>query len=129
MAVELKRAYMSPEAEDGLRVLVDRLWPRGLKKDEAAIDLWPKDLAPSTALRRWFAHDPARWEEFRRRYRAELEEQAEAVAELRTRAERETVTLVYGARDEVHNNAVVLAEYLGEEHGGRGAAGGEAQPG
>jgi len=110
--VQTKRAYESPVAEDGTRVLVDRLWPRGLKKTDAAIDHWAKDLAPSTELRKWFGHDPARWEEFRRRYSEELREHREDLARLRDLARKGRVTLVYAAHDEAHNDAVVLREIL-----------------
>ena len=110
--VTLKRAYEPPTAADGARILVDRLWPRGVAKADAAIDLWLKDVAPSTELRRWFAHDPAKWPEFRRRYRAELRG-SPALAELRSLARKGHVTLVYSAKDEVHNDAVVLGELLG----------------
>lgn len=113
-AVALKRAYEKPARGDGTRVLVDRLWPRGVAKDKAAIDHWLKDVAPSTALRKWFGHDPARWAEFRRRYRAELAKRPEALAELRRLAKGGTLTLVYGARDSEHNEAVVLQELLSE---------------
>jgi uncharacterized protein YeaO (DUF488 family) len=106
--VRVKRAYDPPEPDDGLRILVDRLWPRGLKREHAKIDLWLKDAAPSTELRRWFGHDPARWGGFQERYRAELEGSA-ALAELRDVVSRNPrVTLVFGARDGAHNNAVVL---------------------
>ena len=106
----IKRVYAPAEENDGLRVLVDRLWPRGISKAKACIDLWLKDVAPSPELRRWFGHDPARWNEFAARYRRELREHpaAEALAELVRRASVRTVTLVYGARDETHNSAVVL---------------------
>jgi uncharacterized protein YeaO (DUF488 family) len=110
--VKLKRVYERPAQDDGIRVLVDRLWPRGVKKADAAIDRWLKEIAPSTALRQWFGHDPARWEEFRRRYVEELRAHAEELAELRALAKRGTITLVYGARDEMHNDAVVLRELL-----------------
>ena len=110
--IRLKRAYDAPAADDGVRVLVDRLWPRGVRKADAAIDLWMKDIAPSTELRRWFGHDPARWPEFRRRYEAELREHADRLEELRGMARRGPVTLVFGARDEVHNDAVMLRELL-----------------
>ena len=109
--VRLKRAYDLPALEDGLRVLVDRLWPRGLKRDAAAVDLWLKSVAPSNELRRWFGHDPARWLEFRDRYRAELARNPMATAELRALIEQgKRVTLLFGARDAVRNNAVVLRE-------------------
>jgi uncharacterized protein YeaO (DUF488 family) len=110
--VRLKRAYEPPSADDGVRVLVDRLWPRGLRKADASIALWVKDLAPSTELRRWFGHDPARWPEFRRRYIAELRGHAPELEELRQRARQDVVTLVFGARDEAHNDAVVLRGVL-----------------
>ena len=110
--VQMKRAYESPAAEDGTRVLVDRLWPRGLKKADAAIDHWAKDLAPSTELRKWFGHDPARWEEFRRRYSEELSEHRKDLSRLRDLTRKGRVTLVYAAHDEAHNDAVVLREIL-----------------
>ena len=110
--VQTKRAYESPAAEDGTRVLVDRLWPRGLKKTDAAIDYWAKDLAPSTELRKWFGHDPARWEEFRRRYSEELSKHREDIARLRDLARKGRITLVYAAHDEAHNDAVMLREIL-----------------
>jgi uncharacterized protein YeaO (DUF488 family) len=93
-------------------VLVDRLWPRGLSKAEASVDRWMKDIAPSAELRKWFGHDPERWPEFRRRYTAELRQQPAAVDELRELSRRDTVTLVFGARDEQHNDAVVLRDVL-----------------
>jgi uncharacterized protein YeaO (DUF488 family) len=108
----LKRAYEPPAEDDGMRILVDRLWPRGLRKDEAAIGRWMKNLAPSTVLRKWFAHDPARWQEFQRRYEAELRHQPDQLAELRELARQGTITLIYAARDEAHNDAVVLREVL-----------------
>ena len=110
--VKLKRAYESPAAEDGTRVLVDRLWPRGVKKTDAAIDHWAKELAPSTELRKWFGHDPARWEEFRKRYSAEIHGHRAELDRLRDLARNGAVTLVYSAHDEVHNDAVVLREIL-----------------
>lgn len=113
-SIGLKRAYEPPAASDGARILIDRLWPRGIKKADAAIDRWLKELAPSTELRRWFGHEVERWPEFGRRYRAELDRQRELVEELRSLARRQRVTLVYGAKDEAHNDAVVLAELLAE---------------
>lgn len=110
--VRLKRAYQPPAAADGTRVLVDRLWPRGLRKADAAIDVWLKDVAPSQELRRWFGHDPERWTEFRRRYKAELVHNAEALGELRAMARRGRLTLIYAAHDAAHNQAVVLKEVL-----------------
>jgi uncharacterized protein YeaO (DUF488 family) len=114
MPVRIKRAYEQPTPDDGFRVLVDRLWPRGLSKEHARIDLWLKDIAPSTDLRKWFDHDPAKWTEFKRRYRAELKEHSEPIHLLRNQAEKGPVTLVYGAQDEAHNNAVVLLELLNQ---------------
>ncbi len=110
--IKLKRAYEPAEPDDGTRILVDRLWPRGLKKADAAIDEWMKDVAPSTGLRKWFGHDPERWPEFRRRYRAEILEHREQLDRLRTLAQRGQVTLVFSARDEEHNDAVVLRDVL-----------------
>ena len=110
--IRLKRAYEPASADDGARILVERLWPRGVRKEALALTAWDKALAPSTALRRWFNHDPARWEGFRARYAAELEANPEALAQLRGYLVRGPVTLVYGARDEEHNNAVALRDYL-----------------
>jgi len=110
--VGLKRAYVNPGAEDGIRILIDRLWPRGVAKANAAIDLWAKDIAPSTALRRWFGHDPARWEEFRRRYSEEIHRHGNRLNELRALAENGRITLVFAAHDETHNDAVVLRDIL-----------------
>ncbi len=117
--IRMKRAYESPTARDGYRVLVDRLWPRGLRKADAHIDAWLKDVAPSDELRRWFGHDPNRFGEFRERYRRELRAAPAhaALGELARRARRGTVTLVYSAHDEVHNNAVVLARELARRRG------------
>lgn len=110
--VTIKRAYEKASKNDGYRILVDRLWPRGVSKEEAALDLWLKDIAPSTELRKWFGHDPKRWVEFEKRYRAELKEKRELVAELRKVAKEHKITLVYGAKDEEHNQAAVLRDYL-----------------
>jgi uncharacterized protein YeaO (DUF488 family) len=110
--VRLKRAYEPAAASDGERVLVDRMWPRGVTREEARLSEWARELAPSTELRRWFAHDPARFAEFRRRYTAELAAQEGKLRELRRRARAGTVTLVYAARDAEHNDAVVLSEIL-----------------
>jgi uncharacterized protein YeaO (DUF488 family) len=110
--IRLKRAYQPAAADDGTRILVDRLWPRGLKKSDAAIDRWLKDIAPSTALRQWFAHDPARWPEFRRRYAAEIRRHPDQLAELRAIARKGPVTLIFSARDELRNDAVVLRNVL-----------------
>ena len=107
--LRIKRVYEPQTRSDGRRILVDRLWPRGLSKKKAAVDDWIKDIAPSAKLRRWFGHDPRRWPEFRRRYRHELRAHADLMRALTARASRGNVTLVYGARDEAHNDAVVLA--------------------
>ena len=113
--VQLKRIYEPPQKSDGYRVLVDRVWPRGLSKDAAQIDIWMKDIAPSTALRKWFNHDPARWVGFQDKYRAELRELGDKLDELRARAKKEPVTLLYGAKDTEHNQAVVLRVVLAEK--------------
>ncbi|MBV8653811.1 MAG: DUF488 domain-containing protein [Alphaproteobacteria bacterium] len=112
-AIRLKRVYDPHAPEDGIRVLVDRLWPRGLKREAAAIDLWLKAVAPSDALRRWFGHDPRRWAEFRERYHAELRANSEAIAPLRDLLARgKTVTLLFAAKDMDHNNAVALKDLI-----------------
>jgi uncharacterized protein YeaO (DUF488 family) len=110
--IRIKRGYEAPADDDGFRVLIDRLWPRGLAKEAAHIDLWQKDIAPSDALRKWFGHDPAKWTEFQSRYRNELEEHAETLAELRAQSRHGPMTLLYAAKDEAHNNAVVLQALL-----------------
>jgi uncharacterized protein YeaO (DUF488 family) len=112
MTIRLKRAYAPAAEDDGYRVLVDRLWPRGLRRDQLKLDAWLRDLAPSTALRRWFQHEPDRWPELRQRYFGELAEQQELVANLAARAGNGQVTLIYAAKDDLHNNAVALKEYL-----------------
>lgn len=112
MDIKLKRAYEAPAAEDGVRVLVDRLWPRGVSKGVARIDLWLKEIAPSTGLRVWFGHDPLKWTEFRDRYFRELDNYPNAVGLLREHMRHGRVTLVYGAKDQEHNDAVALKEYL-----------------
>lgn len=112
MTIHMKRAYDPPAPSDGYRVLIDRLWPRGVSKEDAHLDEWARDLAPSSELRRWFGHDPAKFDEFERRYRGELSAQAEKLGELRSRARDGTVTLVYSARDTEHNDAVVLVDLL-----------------
>jgi uncharacterized protein YeaO (DUF488 family) len=112
--VRIKRIYDDPAPADGLRVLVDRIWPRGITKQEAALDAWLRDLAPSTELRKWFGHDPSRWSAFHRRYRSELAEHTAELQSLRRRATRERVTLLYGARDKQFNQAAVLAEAICE---------------
>jgi uncharacterized protein YeaO (DUF488 family) len=112
MSIAVKRVYEPAAKSDGYRVLVDRLWPRGLKKEDAALDAWSKELAPSPSLRKWFGHDPARWESFRHRYATELDHAAEYWKPLASQASRKRITLLYGARDEDHNNAVALKCYL-----------------
>jgi uncharacterized protein YeaO (DUF488 family) len=112
MDVRLKRAYEPAASSDGYRVLIDRLWPRGVKREEAQLDEWARELAPSAELRRWFGHDPEKFAEFRRRYADELAAQEQKLRQLRRRARERTLTLVYGARDTEHNDAVVLAEIL-----------------
>ena len=111
-AVRLKRAYEKRSPEDGSRFLVERLWPRGVRKADLPLDGWLKDVAPTTGLRQWFGHDPAKWPEFRTRYLAELRRHPDAAAPLLAAARAGTLTLVYGARDTEHNAAVVLREYL-----------------
>jgi uncharacterized protein YeaO (DUF488 family) len=112
MIVRIKRAYAPVSPGDGYRVLIDRLWPRGVSRERAHLDAWEKDLAPSTQLREWFGHEPGRYEEFRRRYIDELGAQRPRIAELRRRAREGTLTLVYSAADTEHNDAVVLAEIV-----------------
>lgn len=112
MGITVKRAYDDPESSDGFRVLVDRLWPRGLSKERADIDQWLKEIGPSSELRKWFGHDPARFDDFEKRYRTELE-QNDAVDELRSLiAKHKTITLVYSAKDTQHNQAVALERFL-----------------
>lgn len=114
--IRIKRVYIEPSQRDGIRILIDRMWPRGITKERAHIVEWRKDLAPSTRLRKWFGHDPVKWTEFRQRYRTELKRsgQLDALKKLAQRSSRGTVTLVYGAADEEHNQAVVLKEFLAE---------------
>ncbi len=108
--MKIKRVYENPDKKDGLRILVDRLWPRGLTKEKASISLWLKDIAPSTELRKWFGHDPGKWDEFRKRYKEELNKNKEAVSILTDKLKQGDVTLVYGSKDEEHNEALVLKE-------------------
>jgi uncharacterized protein YeaO (DUF488 family) len=110
--VRLKRAYEKPARDDGMRILIAGLWPRGVRKADAELDQWAKEIAPSTALRKWFGHDPARWPEFRRRYAEEIRRHPDELGELRSLARKGPVTLVYSAHDELHNDAVVLRELL-----------------
>lgn len=110
MKIRIKRVYEQPDKHDGRRILVDRLWPRGLTKEKASVDLWLKDIAPSTALRKWFGHDPDKWEAFKERYLAELKNNSEPIRLLKQELDKGVVTLVYGAKDEEHNEAVVIQE-------------------
>jgi len=110
--IRIKRAYDKPAKEDGVRILVDRLWPRGVTKEEAAIKGWAKDLAPTTELREWFGHDPALWPEFQKKYKAELKKNEAVEAFLEEHREEKVLTLVYAAKDEQHNHAIVLQQYL-----------------
>lgn len=110
--IKIKRVYEQPEETDDYRVLIDRLWPRGLTKEKAKVDLWLKDIAPSTELRKWFSHDPAKWDEFKNRYCEELKKNNQFVSKLVDLLKNGKLTLVYGAKDEEHNEAVVLKEYL-----------------
>ena len=110
--IRLKRAYDAAHAGDGTRILVDRLWPRGVRKVDAAIDLWARDIAPSTGLRKWFGHNPTRWPEFRRRYSEEMRQHRDRLGELRALAQGGRITLVFAAHDTAHNDAVVLREIL-----------------
>jgi uncharacterized protein YeaO (DUF488 family) len=110
--VQLKRAYERPARGDGTRILIDRLWPRGVKEEPAGIDEWFKDVAPTTALRQWFGHDPARWQEFRRRYAGEVSQNPDRLSKLRALARQGPITLVYSAHDDIHNDAVVLRQLL-----------------
>ncbi len=112
MSFRLKRVYQSPERDDGFRVLVERLWPRGVTKEAAQLDLWLKDVAPSSELRRWYGHDPSRWLEFQARYHAELEEKHQLLEPLAKRAETDPVTLVFSSREERLNSATALLAYL-----------------
>ena len=110
--IRLKRAYEDADSDDGLRYLVDRIWPRGVSKENAQLDGWLKDIAPSNDLRKWFGHDPERWQEFHRRYTAELKVHHDILVKLAETARQQRITLVFGARDEQHNQAVVIRDYL-----------------
>lgn len=110
--IQIKRVYEQPSDQDGFRVLVDRLWPRGLKKSEVKLDLWMKEVAPEDRLRKWFSHDPEKWEEFRKCYLKELEQKEEYIQKLLGKARENDLTLLYAAKDEIFNNATVLKEYL-----------------
>lgn len=110
--IQIKRIYDKPDKNDGRRILVDRLWPRGIKKENARIDLWLKDIAPSDELRKWFSHDPVKWPEFRTRYKEELKNKPELLKQLREESKKEDITLLFSAKDTEHNNAAVLKEVL-----------------
>lgn len=112
MQIKLKRAYEDASKDDGIRILVDRLWPRGVSKEKAAIDHWVKELAPSTELRKWFGHDPEKWSRFRGRYLTEIKHHPDEIKQIKGLAKDGSVTLVYGAHDEKHNQAVVLKSFL-----------------
>ena len=112
MTIKLKRVYEAPAKADGTRILVDRLWPRGLSKEKAHVDLWLKEVAPSTELRKWFAHDPAKWAEFQTRYHAELKQNPDQITLLKQALAKGPATLLYGAKDEEHNEAIVLQKLL-----------------
>ena len=116
--IRVKRVYEPPEPEDGIRFLVERLWPRGMKKKSLQMDSWLKEAAPSAGLRRWFGHDPAKWNELRKRYFTELDGKPESVQPIIEAARQGSVTLLYSARDTEHNNAVALKEYIEERAGG-----------
>ena len=112
MDIKIKRVYDQPNDADGSRILVDRLWPRGLTKDNARVDVWLKEIAPSTELRKWFGHDPAKWNSFHKRYEREIRDNDDLISTLKDIAREGTITLLYGARDEKHNEALVLKEFL-----------------
>jgi uncharacterized protein YeaO (DUF488 family) len=113
MKILIKRVYEKPDKKDGIRILVDRLWPRGLTKEKAGVDLWLKEIAPSPELRKWFGHDPVKWKDFQKKYIQELKNNKQPVAVLKEQAKKGVVTLIYGAKDEEHNGALVLKEWLG----------------
>ncbi len=112
--LKLKRVYDPPSKDDGKRILVDRLWPRGIRREDAKIDEWLKDIAPSDELRRWFSHNPSKWQEFRIKYRQELKDKIELIDKIRKEAKKGTVTLLFAAKDAEHNNAIVLKEVIEE---------------
>lgn len=117
MPLQTKRAYDEPEKDDGYRVLIDRLWPRGINKEELQLDDWLKELAPSEELRKWFNHDPEKFKEFKKKYRKELNDKSGLVASLLSKTKGQNVTLIYAAKEREHNNAVVLKEYLADKLG------------
>ena len=110
--IKMKRVYDSVSPEDGKRILIDRLWPRGIRREDVKVDEWLKDIAPSNELRKWFSHDPSKWQEFKKRYKKELEKKPEIIERIRTEARRETLTLLFSARDTDHNNAKALMELI-----------------
>jgi uncharacterized protein YeaO (DUF488 family) len=112
MAITLKRVYEEPLESDGIRILVDRLWPRGLTKEKAKVDVWLKEIAPSTELRKWFNHEPGKWPEFKKRYWTEISNNNDALSALKKHLAKGKATIVYGAKDEEHNDAVVIKQYL-----------------
>jgi uncharacterized protein YeaO (DUF488 family) len=112
MTIDIKRVYEEPADSDGTRILVDRLWPRGLTKEKARVDVWLKEIAPSTELRKWFNHEPSKWSEFKKKYQAELRANPETITALKRLLANGKATIVYGAKDEEHNDAVVIKEYL-----------------
>lgn len=112
MKTKIKRVYEKPDKEDGFRILVDRLWPRGLTKEKASVDLWLKEIAPTTELRKWFGHDPEKWSDFKEKYTAELKKNNDPVSTLQKKIKEGTVTILYGAKDEAHNEAQVLLDYV-----------------
>jgi len=112
MNIKIKRVYEKPVKDDGSRILVDRLWPRGLTKEKASVDLWLKEIAPSTELRKWFGHDPDKWDRFRARYKTEIRHNNDLIKILTDKAKEQTITLIYAARDEKHNEALVLKQFL-----------------
>lgn len=115
MKTSIKRVYEKPSKSDGYRILVDRLWPRGLSKEKAAVDLWLKEIAPTTELRKWFNHDEKKWKDFQSKYKTELKENEEAVKQLKSEIQKHHVTLLFGAKDEEHNEAQVLLDYLDDK--------------
>ncbi len=112
MNIKIKRVYEKPDKKDGFRILVDRLWPRGVTKEKAALDLWLKEIAPTTELRKWFNHDPERWKDFIKKYKVELKENKEAISLLKDYLGKGAVTLLYAAKDEVHNEAQVIIDFI-----------------
>ena len=114
-AIKIKRIYETSEDSDGFRILVDRLWPRGIKKEQAKVDLWLKEIAPSDSLRKWFHHEPEKWMEFKQRYLTELKEKKDYVETIIAKLKKSPITLLYSAKDQLHNNALVLKEYLNEK--------------